>query len=64
MTSEQKHKRLKAKVAAALQHETGKVPSRQQIEEVTLMARVLYKAVLGVHFKRQEQKAAGQLPIF
>jgi hypothetical protein len=25
---------------------------------------VLYTAVLGVHFKRQEQKAAGQLPIF
>jgi hypothetical protein len=40
------------------------VPSREQIEEVTLLARVLYKAVLGVHYKRQEQKAAGQLPIF
>ncbi len=64
MTSEQKQKLLKAKVAAALQHETGKVPSREQIEDVTLLARVLYKAVLGVHFKRQAQKAAGQLPIF
>jgi hypothetical protein len=64
MTSEQKQKLLKAKVAAALQNETGKVPTREQIEEVTLLARVLYKAVLGVHFKRQEQKAAGQLPIF
>jgi hypothetical protein len=64
MTSEQKQKLLKAKMAAALQHETGKVPSCEQIEEVTLLARVLYKSVLGVHFKRQEQKAAGQLPIF
>ena len=64
MTSEQKQKLLKAKVAAALQHELGKVPSRQQIEDVTLLARVLYKAVLGVHFKRPEQPAAGQLPIF
>ena len=64
MTSEQKQKLLKAKVAAALHHETGKVPSRQQTEDVTLLARVLYKAVLGVHFKRQQQKAAGQLPIF
>ena len=64
MTSEQKQKLLKAKVAAALHNETGKVPSREQIEEMTLLARVLYKAVLGVHFKRQEQKAAGQLPIF
>ena len=64
MTSEQKHKLLKAKVAAALHNELGHVPSREQIEEVTLLARVLYKAVLGVHFKRQEQKATGQLPIF
>ena len=64
MTSEQKQKLLKAKVAVALQNETGKVPSREQIEEVTLLARVLYKAVLGVHFKRREQRAAGQLPIF
>ena len=64
MTSEQKQKLLKAKVAAALQNELGRVPSREQIEEVTLLARVLYKAVLGTHFKRQEQKASGQLPIF
>ncbi len=64
MTSEQKQKLLKAKVAVALQNETGKVPSREQVEEVTLLARVLYKAVLGVHFKRQEQRASGQLPIF
>ena len=31
---------------------------------ITLLARVLYKAVLGVHFKRREQQATGQLPIF
>ena len=64
MTSEQKQRLLKAKVAAALQNETGKVPTRKQIEEVTLLARVLYKAVLGVHFKRKAQRASGQLPIF
>ena len=64
MTSEQKQKLLKAKVAVALQNETGKVPTKEQIEKVTLLARVLYKAVLGVHFKRREQRAAGQLPIF
>lgn len=64
MTSEQKQRLLKAKVAAALRHETGKVPTREQIEEVALLARVLYKAVLGVHFRRREQQAAGQLPIF
>jgi hypothetical protein len=64
MTSQQKKRLLKAKVAAALQNELGRVPTREQIEEVTLLARVLYKAVLGVHYKRQEQKTAGQLPIF
>ncbi len=64
MTSEQKTRLLKAKVAVALQHELGRVPTREQIEEVTLLARVLYKAVLGVRFKRREQRAAGQLPIF
>ena len=64
MTSEQKTKLLKAKVAVALQHELGRVPTREQIEEVTLLARVLYKAVLGVHFKRREQRASGQLPTF
>jgi hypothetical protein len=64
MTSEQKQRLLKAKVAAALHHETGRVPSREQVEEVTLLACVLYKAVLGVHFKRKEQRSSGQLPIF
>jgi hypothetical protein len=62
MTSEQNQKLLKVKVAAALHNETSKVPSWEQIEDVTLLARVLYKAVLGVHFTRQEQTATGQLP--
>ena len=64
MTSEQKRKLLRAKVAVALQHELGREPTREQIEDVTLLARVLYTAVLGVHFKRKEQRSAGQLPIF
>ena len=64
MTSEQKQKLLKAKVAVALQRETGRVPTKEQIEDVTLLVRVLYKAVLGVHFKRKEQRSSGQLPIF
>jgi len=29
-----------------------------------LMARVMYKAVLGLHFQRQQQKKNGQLAIF
>ena len=64
MTSQQKDKLLKAKVAVALQHATGKVPTAEEIEQVALLARVLYHSVLGTHFKRREQKAAGQLAIF
>ena len=64
MTSEQKQKLLKAKVAVALQHATGRVPTQQEIEQIALLARVLYHSVLGTHFRRKEQKAAGQLPIF
>ncbi len=61
---EQKKKLLKAKIAVALQNELGRVPTQKEIEDVFLLARVLYKAVLGLHYKRQEQKRKGQLAIF
>ena len=48
--TEQKKKLLKAKIAAALYHENGKVPSRDEIEKWTKFAKVLYTAVLGLHF--------------
>jgi hypothetical protein len=65
MTSaEQKRKLLKAKIAVALQDETGKVPTKEEIEKVFLLTRVMYKAVLGLHYKRKEQKKNGQLAIF
>jgi hypothetical protein len=63
-STEQKKKLLKAKIAVALQHELGRVPTQKEIEDVFLLARVLYKAVLGLHYKRQEQKKNGQLAIF
>jgi hypothetical protein len=63
-TPEQKKKLLKAKIAVALHDELGRVPRKEEIDRVFLLARVLYKAVLGLHFKRQEQKQAGQLAIF
>jgi hypothetical protein len=40
------------------------VPKTEEIEQVTLLARVMYKAVLGLHYKRKEQKKNGQLAIF
>jgi hypothetical protein len=59
-----KEKLLKAKIAVALHDELGRVPKTEEIEQVFLLARVMYKAVLGLHYKRQEQKKSGQLAIF
>lgn len=62
--TDQKKRLLKAKIAVALQSELGRVPKEEEIDNVFLMARVMYKAVLGLHFTRQEQKKQGQLAIF
>jgi hypothetical protein len=48
----------------ALHDELGRVPKEEEINLVFLLTRVMYKAVLGLHFKRQEQKKTGQLAIF
>ena len=63
-TTEQKKKLLKAKIAVALQDELGRVPKEDEVNQVFLLTRVMYKAVLGLHFKRREQKKSGQLAIF
>jgi hypothetical protein len=57
-------KLLKAKIAVALHDELGRVPKTEEIEQVFLLTRVMYKAILGLHYKRQEQKKSGQLAIF
>ena len=62
--TKQKQKLLKAKIAAALYHEEGRVPTPAEIEKWTKFAKVLYTAVLGLHFERQTQKKEGQLVIF
>ncbi len=63
-SAKQKKKLLKAKIAVALQDELGRVPKEEEINQVFLLTRVMYKAVLGLHFKRQEQKKHGQIPLF
>ncbi len=62
--AEQKKRLLKAKIAVALQNELGRVPTENEINNVFIMARVMYKAVLGLHFTRQQQKKNGQMAIF
>ena len=61
---EQKKKLLKAKIAVALHDELGRVPKPEEIDQVFLLSRVMYKAILGLHYKRQEQKKNGQMAIF
>jgi hypothetical protein len=62
--TEQKRKLLKAKIAVALRDELGRVPKEEEVNQVFLLTRVMYKAVWGLHYKRQEQKRTGQLAIF
>jgi hypothetical protein len=64
VSAEQKKRLLKAKIAVALQDELGRVPKTEEIEQVFLLSRVMYKAILGLHFQRQQQKKNGQLAIF
>ena len=61
---EKKLRLLKARIAVALQDEYQRVPTEEEINSVFHLTRVMYKAVLGLHYKRQEQKKSGQLTIF
>jgi hypothetical protein len=63
-TTEQKKKLLKAKIAVALHDELGRVPKKEEIDNVFLVGRVMYKAVLWLHFQRQQRKKNGQLPLY
>ena len=63
-STEQKKKLLKAPIAVALHGELGSVPKEEEINQVFLLSRVMYKAILGLHYKRKEQKKHGQLAIF
>ena len=50
-TTEQKKEFLKAKIAIALHDELGRVLKTEEIDQVFLLARVMYKAVLGLHYQ-------------
>jgi hypothetical protein len=63
-TPDKKERLLKAKIAVALQNEYQRVPTSEEIENVFHLTRVMYKAVLGLHYKRLEQKKNGQLALF
>jgi hypothetical protein len=58
------HRSPQTKIAVALRDEYGRVPTADEINEVFHPTRVMHKAVLGLHYRRQEQKKSGQLAIF
>ena len=61
---DKKQRLLKAKIAVALQNEFDRVPTEEEIDRVFHLTRVMWKAVLGLHYERKEQKKNGQLAIF
>jgi hypothetical protein len=63
-SQDKKQRLLKAKIAVALHDEFGRVPTEDEIDKVFHLTRVMYKAILGLHYKRREQKKSGQLAIF
>ena len=48
----------------AVHDELGRVPKTEEIEQVFLRTRVRDQAVLGLPYRRQEQRHTGQLAIF
>jgi hypothetical protein len=59
-----KDRLFKAKIAVAMHREFGRVPTQEEIENVFHLTRVMYKAVLGLHYKRREMEKTGQLALF
>jgi hypothetical protein len=47
MTAARKNRLLKGKVAVALHSELGRAPKTEEIEEVTLLARVLFSEIIS-----------------
>jgi hypothetical protein len=64
VTTTQKERILKAKVALSLHHEFGRVPKEHEIEYFYHIARVLRTSILGTHFLRSKQKQTSQLALF
>lgn len=60
----QKRNLLKAKVVLALQSELGRAPKQDEVEQVTMLTRVMWKTVVGLHYQRKTMQKQGQLALF
>ncbi len=61
---DKKERLLRAKIAVAMQDEYKRVQTEEEIDKVFHLTRVMYKAILGLHYRRQERKKPGQLALF
>jgi len=62
--TDRKVRLLKARVALSLRATLKRQPTRQEVEEFTTTALVLWKVVLGTKAAHQQIKDRGQLVIF
>ena len=60
---EHKKQLLKATLAVVLHDDLGRVPKEEEIHQVCVLSRLMYKAILGLHDQRKEQQKHGQLAI-
>jgi len=63
-TDAQKKNVLKAKIAIAMQSELGRAPKPDEIEQVAMLTRVMWKTIVGLHYQRKSMKRQGQLALF
>jgi hypothetical protein len=61
---EKKARLLKAKIAVVLQDEYNRVPTEEEINAYYHMTRIMWKTVIGLHYKRREMEKTGQLALF
>ncbi len=58
MTTAQKKRLLKAKMPVALRDELGRVPTQKEINQVFLLTKVMYQAVLDCTTEERNKRRA------
>ena len=56
---EQEKRLLRAKIAIAIQDETGKAPTEEQINQVFFLSRVMWKSSPGTALRTEEAERRG-----
>lgn len=64
VTEAQKQRVLVAKIAVALRDELGRQPKKEEVEQVAMLTRVMWKTVVGLHYTKKQQKKTNQMVLF